>query len=313
MIFFLTGVLVSLLLIIILGYLWYIRSAYDFFIQLNIPGPSPIFFFGNFLEVIKTRRLSSSITKWTEQYGRIFGYFEGHTPILVISDPDVLQEIFIKSFSNFHSRRLFPLADQTVKAVNMFFASGLRWKRQRFIINPTFSSAKLKQMTPLIHRSLGELMKKMSEESNKNQPFDIYAFYKRFTMDSIWSCGFGLDTDMQNNIHDPYLVNSQQMFDEKVNVRFLVLLALFISELNKFWRSLHLSLGYIRYWFRQYILMTRLFLNENPATWILQQAKKLIEEKQKMNATNRTDLLQLMLESACNEEYIQVNGSHFFG
>ncbi|CAF5169212.1 unnamed protein product, partial [Rotaria sp. Silwood1] len=27
-----------------------------------------------------------------------------------------------------------------------------------------------------------------------NQPFGIYAYFKRFTMDTIWSYGFGLDT-----------------------------------------------------------------------------------------------------------------------
>ena len=302
----LTGVLLAVLLVIVAAYLWYIRSSYEFFTQLNIPGPPPTLFFGNFLEVIKSRRLSLTISKWTEKYGRIFGYFEGHTPILVVSDPDVLQDVFIKSFSNFHSRRLFPLADQNNKSVNMFFASGLRWKRQRFVINPTFSSAKLKQMAPLVHRTLGELMNKMAGACEKGQPFDIDAYYKRFTMDSIWSCGFGLDTDMQNNIHDPYLVYSRQMFGENVNVRLIVLAGLFITELRKLWRAIHMSLAAVRYWLRQYVPITRLFISENPATWIINQAFKMIEEKQKKTQTNRTDLLQLMLESASDEEYIQV-------
>ena len=96
--------------------------------------------------------MSLSINKWTEKYGRIFGYFEGHTPILVVSDPDVLQDVFIKSFSNFHSRRAFPLENRHAKNLHLLCATGLRWKRQRFVINPTFSSAKLKQMTPLMHR-----------------------------------------------------------------------------------------------------------------------------------------------------------------
>ncbi|CAF1111848.1 unnamed protein product [Rotaria sordida] len=300
-----TSILLALLLIIIVAYLWHIRPAYEFFKKLNIPGPQPILFFGNFLDFIKSRRSSLTIKQWTEKYGRIFGYFEGHTPILVISDPDILQDVFIKSFSNFHSRRSFPLADQNAKLVNMFSASGLRWKRQRFIINPTFSSAKLKQMTPLINRSINMLMKKMSEQYNKGQPFDIYAYYKRFTMDTIWSCAFGLDTDMQNNINNPYLIHSQQLFGEKVNVRLIVLIALFINELNKFWRKIHLSIGAISYWCRHYIPITKRFINEDPPTWIMKQAYKIIEKHQKVGQTNRTDLLQLMFESASDEELIQ--------
>jgi thromboxane-A synthase len=304
--FLLTSILLSLLIVVIAAYLWHIRSAYEFFTKLNIPGPPPVLFFGNFLDVFKSRRLSLNIKQWTEKYGRIFGYFEGHTPILVVSDPDVLQDVFIKSFSNFHSRRLFPLADQNTKRVNLFFASALRWKRQRFVINPTFSSAKLKQMTPLIHRSIDMLMKKMAEEHKKNEPFDIYAYFKRFTMDTIWSCGFGVDTDMQNNINDPYLIHSQQMFGEQVNVRLIVLLALFINELNKFWRTIHLSLGSAKYWLRNHIPITKRFFDENPATWIINQAYKMIEKHEQIDQANRTDLLQLMLESALDVEFIQV-------
>jgi len=304
--FLLTGVLLALFLIIFVAYLWHIRSAYEFFTKLNIPGPPPVLFFGNFLDVFKSRRLFLTVKKWTDNYGRIFGYFEGHTPILVVSDPDVLQDVFIKSFSNFHSRRLFPLADPHAKVVNMITATGLRWKRQRFIINPTFSSAKMKQMTPLIHRSIGMLMKKMSEESSNDQPFDIYAYFKRFTMDTIWSCGFGLDTDMQNNINDPYLFYSQQLFGEKANVRLFALLTIFITELRKVWRAIHVSISRVSHWCRTYIPITKYFIDENPATWIISQAYKLIEKHQQVALPNHTDLLQLMLESASDEEIIQV-------
>jgi hypothetical protein len=73
-----TGILISILLVVIVAYLWHIRRIYIFFNRLNIPGPPPIFFFG---DPAKTKRLTISIKQWTEKYGRIFGYFEGHTPI----------------------------------------------------------------------------------------------------------------------------------------------------------------------------------------------------------------------------------------
>ena len=302
-----TGFLIVLLLIVVVTYLWYIRQTYTFFTKLNIPGPPPVLFFGNFLDVFKSRRLSLNIQQWTQKYGRIFGYFEGHTPILVISDPDILQNIFIKSFSKFHSRRLFPLSDENAKRVSLFLATGLRWKRQRFILNPTFSSAKLKQMTPLVHQTTSMLMKKMAEEEKKGEPFDIYAYFKRFTMDTIWSCAFGVDTDMQNNVDDPYLIHSQAMFGDKVNERIIVLLALFITELNLFWRAINLSTGYAIYWIREHFPITQRFLSENPTTWIIRQTFKIMKKKdQDAGETKRIDLLQLMLESASNEDYIQV-------
>jgi thromboxane-A synthase len=247
----LTSILISILLVVIAAYLWHIRKIYNFFNRLNIPGPPPTLFFGNFDDIAKTKRMSISIKQWTEKYGRIFGFFEGHTPVLVVSDPDVLQDIFIKSFSNFHSRRGLPLENIHAKTVHIFSAPGLRWKRQRLVINPTFSSAKLKQMTPLIHHSIDVFMTKMSEEHKNNQPFDIYSYFKRFTMDTIWSCGFGLDTDMQNNIDNTYLVHSQEVFSEANIVRKLSLLSLFINELNYIWYQLDELEKLTRYWLRR--------------------------------------------------------------
>jgi cytochrome P450 len=303
---FLTSILVALIFIIVVAYLWHIRKAYDFFIRLNIPGPPPMLFFGNVLEILRTRGLSIAIKQWTDKYGHIFGYFEGHTPVLVVSDPDILQDVFIKSFSKFHSRRTAPIGDQKSKDVSLFNAVGLRWKRQRFVLNPTFSSAKLKQMSPLIHRSIKMLMNKMTEQCNRSEPFDIYAYYKRFTMDTIWSCGFGLDTDMQNNVNDPYLLNSQQFFSRDKIRRVIFVFVFSINELRKIGGIIFQLLGIIRYWLRRYIPVTKRLINENPRIWIMKQANEMIEKRKQIGHTSRTDLLQLMLDSVSDEDFIQV-------
>lgn len=309
--FLLTSVLISILGCLIVAYLWHIRQFYQFFRRLNIPGPPPTYFFGNFIEIAKNKRLSISLRQWTQQYGRIFGYFEGHKPTLVISDPDILQDIFIKSFSNFHSRRAFPLEDSSGPDVHLFSAPGLRWKRQRAVINPTFSSVKLKQMTELIQRSIDTFMSKIEIESQKDQPFDIYAYFKRFTMDTIWSCGFGLDTNMQNNIDDPYLVHSQEVFEAEANLRPLILLSLFMQELNPLWIRLHRFETNTRYWLRHLFPVMKKFISEEPSTWILKQTRQIINKRQQMtNQTTRTDLMQLMLESATDEDVIRVKSWH---
>lgn len=307
--FFLTGMLVALLFIIVVSYLWHIRKAYDFFIRLNIPGPPPILFFGNFLEILKRRGAAVTIKQWTDKYGHIFGYFEGHTPILVISDPDVVQDVFIKSFSKFHSRRQPIAGDRQGKNVHLFSAIGLRWKRQRFVLNPTFSSAKLRQMSPLIHRSIKILMTKMTEQCGRGEPFNIYAYFKRFTMDTIWSCGFGIDTDMQNNVNDPYLLYSQQFFTQTKFRHIIFNLIILITELRKVLGSIFRSVNISKYWLRHYIPVTKLLIDENPGTWLKKQANGMTEKRKQIGHTRRTDLLQLMLESASDEDFIQVRFS----
>lgn len=302
----LTTTLLVVLFSVIIIYLWYIQRFYDFFKKLNIPGPKPILFFGNLLEVILSGKRALSVKKWSEKYGHVYGYFEGHTPILVLSDPDIVEEIFVKSFSKFHSRRSSPFVDQQSKIVSLFNAVGLRWKRQRFVLNPTFSSLKLKQMLPLIDESVEKLMKKIDEHSQGNEPFNIYSFYKRFTMETIWSCGFGLDRDMQNNIDDPYLIYSQKIFSNNNIRRFFFYITLLITELRPVLRGIFTTIGTTIYWLRRYFPFSQYFLNENPNIWLVKQASTMVELKKQTENNRRTDLLQLMLDSASDEDFIQV-------
>lgn len=302
--FSITGSLLCGFLILLLFYAKQVYSAYHFFKNLNIPGPSPIFFFGNFLDVVRTRRLSLLINKWSQTYGRVFGYFEGHTPILVINDPDVLQDVFISSFSNFHSRRVFALDDPHGRDVHLFSAMGLRWKRQRFVINPTFSSTKLKQMMPLIHRTLDSLLGKIVEINKNNEPFDIYSYYKRFTMDSIWSCAFGLETDMQNNTDDPYLINSQRVFQEELRLDLIV--SMLFDEFHTFWVKLYHFTSDVRYRLRNNFPILRKFIQDDANRWIMKETKRLIEKRIQLGDTSRVDLLQLMLNSVIEDDIIEV-------
>jgi cytochrome P450 len=305
----LTGILVGLLFIVVVAYLWHIRKAYDFFVQLNIPGPPPTLFFGNFLEIFKSNGQSFAIKKWTDKYGHIFGYFEGHTPVLVVSDPDVLEDILVKSFSKFHSRREVLMLDSRAKNTGLSRAVGPRWKRQRLVLNPTFSSAKLKQMSSLIHRSIEALMTKMADQCGTGESFDIYAYFKRFTMDTIWSCGFGLDTDMQNNINDPFLLNSQKVFTPTKIRRVLFNLIFSITELKQVFRRIFQLVGIIQYSIRRYIPVAKWVVAESPITWIMKQANEMIEKRKQIGHTHRTDLLQLMLASVSDEDFIEVRFS----
>ncbi|CAF4677815.1 unnamed protein product [Rotaria sp. Silwood1] len=143
------------------------------------------------------------------------------------------------------------------------------------------------------------------EEYNKGQSFDIYPYFKRFAMDTLWSCVFGIDTDMQNNINDPSLIFSQCYFEEQNSAKVLVLLSLFIKELNYVWIKLRYINSFIRYWLRRIFPFTNNYIQEEPYTRIIREAYKIIDEHQQNSLTNRTDVIKLMLESVSNEDFIQ--------
>jgi hypothetical protein len=45
-----------------------------------------------------------AINEWQEKYGRIFGYYLGFQPILVVTDLELLKQVMVKDFHNFIDR-----------------------------------------------------------------------------------------------------------------------------------------------------------------------------------------------------------------
>ncbi|CAF0828039.1 unnamed protein product [Adineta steineri] len=247
--------------------------------------------------------MSVSIHNWTKQFGRIYGYFEGHTPILVVSDSKIINEIFTKkNFLKFHSRRQFPLEDRrTGTGVHLFSATGDEWRRQRAIFNPTFSLTKIKNMLPTIEDCTATLLNKL-QESMQTSPegFDIYKLYKCLTMDLIWRCCFNMKTDMQNNLNNPYLIRSQQVFARQNSTYLATLLSIFIPEQQSTWLAMHCWLNSIKAILRHLLPIGKNLIEEDPSEWLKNNVDDFIDKAKTShneNSIKSNDLLRLMLDA----------------
>ncbi|GMT20003.1 hypothetical protein PFISCL1PPCAC_11300, partial [Pristionchus fissidentatus] len=127
------------------------------------------------------------LKEWTKIYGRTYGLKEGSKNVLVTSDPDVINEIFVKQFDNFYGRRsniLGPDPDKDLQ-VNLFQSRGRRWKRLRALSVPTFSVSSLKKIRQFVEGSATSMVEIMEERHGDGAPFNIHPFFCEFTMDAI--------------------------------------------------------------------------------------------------------------------------------
>ena len=162
------------------------KARYNYFKRSGIPGPSPFYFFGHYLTLWSLPDLSEQLRRWTRKYGSVYGLFEGARPMYVVSDADFLQEVFTKQFTAFNGRSL-PFLMKTVKGhqVHMFGADGPTWRRQRQVINPAFSPAKLRLMSSLVSNCVQSLMNKLKSMEKEGNQFDVYGMCRRLSMDVI--------------------------------------------------------------------------------------------------------------------------------
>jgi cytochrome P450 len=174
-----------ILLLVCIGlvtyYFFLLRQRYQYFSRLGIPTPPFHFFFGHFKTLWNSDSFHRQLQRWTKEYGKIYGIYQGTVPTFVVSDPDFLQEVFVKQFVTFSGRNdMF-----SGKIQNVFSSSGVKWRRHRHVLNPTFSAAKLKLMSPLINGCITNFMEKLVDHVTSDSELNIYTYYKRTTMDVI--------------------------------------------------------------------------------------------------------------------------------
>ncbi|RNA25033.1 cytochrome p450 -like protein, partial [Brachionus plicatilis] len=242
-------------------------------------------------------KYSEVLMKWTKQLGKTFGYYQGHLPILVTSDLDMIQEVFVKQSKNFSARKRVPGSKDDFSLDHMLFtATGTRWKIIRNIVNPTFSSAKLRDLSHLLINCTSRLNFILEKEIQNE--IDISEFFKRFTMDSIWSCAFGIDAKIQENPQNEYNRRSEAIF-------------LFLGKEN----AISFVTNYLHE-FQDIILKLALFsenyLNRfvdftkyDPLYWFMNHLFKIVEIR-KCDENRRRDYLQLLIDAEADIDYTKL-------
>ena len=325
------AILLAIFIVLISIYIIELRSRLDFFKRQNIPGPPGRLFFGHCLTLWTAISPIRLIQNWTRQYGSIYGIFEGAQPVYVVSDVNFLQEVYIKQFSCFHSRRKNFL-NEGFKSMgaHLFSANANQWRRQRHVINPTFTAMKLKLMTPLIRKCIESMIAKVEQINGKE--FNIYDCYRRLTMDVICKkieivhsfndvssflghCAFGIDTDLQNDPDNIYLKKSLACFAIDSEKTLLVRLSKLVPNLSSFFAifiQTFVNLNFkLFHWFPSLMNRSTGFA----PVWIVTNVEQVVK-KRLSSGEKRQDLLQLMIDAAVDEE-VKVNldpikfSSHF--
>ncbi|CAF3375164.1 unnamed protein product [Rotaria socialis] len=285
----------------LLGYYFFLlQQLHRYFSRRGIPTPPFHFFFGHLKTLWNTPAFHRQLESWTKQYGQIYGIYQGTTPTFVVSDPDFLQEVFVKQFAAFQGRR------EVLRGIgvhNVFSSSGAPWRRHRQVINPTFSTAKLKMMSPLINECIDDLMEKLDTHVKNANEFNIYLYYKRLTMDVICRCAFGIDTDVQNNPDNIYFKKVEELFAHNINSRWVFRLGEFTPRVANILNKVVFGANIARVLINKYLipLISIKQLYEPPNIWLFSRLHPIIEQRQQ-TPTSRIDLLQLMLQVMTDEK-----------
>ncbi|GAB1290352.1 Cytochrome P450 3A13 [Apodemus speciosus] len=193
--------------ILVLLYL-YGTSTHGHFKNLGIPGPTPLPFIGTML--LYRRGLWKCDLESRKKYGDMWRLYEGMTPVLVITDPDMIKKVLVKEcYSVFTNRPT--LGPGGIMKKGLLRSENEEWKRIRSLLSPTFTSGKLKEMFPIIQHYGDVMVKNMSLEVEKGKPIAVRDIFAAYSLNVVISTSFGVKVDSLNNAQDPFMSNVKKL------------------------------------------------------------------------------------------------------
>lgn len=171
----------------------------------GIRGPSYKFIHGNTKEIINMRKSVQStpmelshhellpivqphIHAWIKLYGMTFMYWHGSQAQLVVTEPDLIKEIFNNKNGAFPKRNL-PVYMKKLLGGGIVAANGEKWFKLRKLSNHAFHAECLKSMIPAMIASVEVMLKRWRQHDGKE--IDVFQEFKLLTSEIISRTAFG--------------------------------------------------------------------------------------------------------------------------
>ncbi|XP_022303782.1 cytochrome P450 3A6-like [Crassostrea virginica] len=192
-------VLLTLICIAVILLYSYLKATYSVFANLNVPGPTPKWIFGNIGE-FKDKFPLDVFKEWRKKYGNIFGFFEGFNPSIVITDPEIAKQVLVKHFDKFHIRPIYNPFIYYPDNLSLLNTHGETWRRQRSVVASAFKSANTAHVVKCLNRAADKLMCKLEECTRLHQEgFDITSLVDRFSLDAFANAAFNYKANILDN------------------------------------------------------------------------------------------------------------------
>lgn len=278
-------------LLIVLGGQLYYWNKHSFWRRRGVKGPRPLPIFGNFLAFNNNPRQRLE-QEWIKKYGKLFGYYMGVKPYLVVADAAVLKKICIRDFDKFPNHFFVAVKNKYQKHF-LIMQRDDHWRGMRSVFTPTFTSGKIKMMYKIMDACVDDLIMahrdrlRELEDGKVTGHMDARAVMGAFAMGSALCNFYGvsLERDKSEDI-DPDALTKDN-FAKRSTEALTQSYARFVAS--------HLVPQCIMRFFNIPLI------GEKRLGFFSDQAERIIERRKKSDR-RYNDFLQLLLEARSDEK-----------
>ncbi|CAH0627286.1 unnamed protein product [Chrysodeixis includens] len=203
-----------ILLVLVLLYK-YTTKNHDYWEKRNVKYEKPVPIFGtDYKNVVGQKSITELAAEVYKKHPNepVVGLLRGTTPELVVRDLDLIRRILNVDFAYFYPRGLGRNPKEEPMFYNIFHVDGDLWKLLRQRLTPTFTTAKLKNMFPLVVKCAEKLQHVGEDVVSRGGECDVRDLMARFTIEFIGACGFGIEMDTINNEHSLFKQLGSKIF-----------------------------------------------------------------------------------------------------
>ncbi|KHN81973.1 Thromboxane-A synthase [Toxocara canis] len=146
--------------------------------EMGLCGPPAVLLLGNLHQMgaimAKNGQLLYNVfEEWKKEYGKLYGFLMGPRLFVIVENLDTVREVLIKRFDCFVDRMELDFLSNALSA-SLVATKGTAWKEMRSCLSPTFTSAKMRTMSIIVHEKLDIFMGNVACLADNKICFDIY-------------------------------------------------------------------------------------------------------------------------------------------
>lgn len=166
---------------------------------------------GNALQ-IDPPRLHLQLEQWAEQLGPYYRVKAGPRQMLVVADPDAIQQVLRDRPEGFGRMRSYEPAAIEMGFNGVFSAEGERWRRQRRVWMATLNAQQLRGFHDQLLLITRRLLQRWQRAADRGEVLDVVAELTRYTVDVTMRFALGHEANTLEQGEDVIQQHLNQVF-----------------------------------------------------------------------------------------------------
>ena len=185
----------------------------------DLPGPKGLPLVGNLLQ-LDLDRMHRVLEGWCNEFGPMFTFKLGPRPVVVFSEPEVIQEILKQRPQPYRRLDTIESVFREIGIHGVFSAEGEDWQRQRKLTARALDTAHLRAFFPVLRKVTERLRGRWERAADSGADIEVQDDLMRYTVDVTTNLAFGYDMntlEREGEVIQEHLERIFPMINRRIN------------------------------------------------------------------------------------------------